>query len=80
MSITFDKNVAVNITNTSELPCTIRKKVDCHFLRSDSGAIQAHKPVDMARLNLIPEGDANQTTCLNELTKTDKPEQQRDTF
>ena len=38
------------------------------------------KPVDMAILSMIPQGDPDLTAYLNELLRTNKPEQQNDTF
>ena len=38
------------------------------------------KPVDMAILSLIPQGDPDLTAYLNELLRTSKPEQQDNTF
>ena len=38
------------------------------------------KPVDMAFLSMIPEGDPDLTAYLNELHKTKKSEQQSNTF
>ena len=38
------------------------------------------KPVDMAILSMIPQGDPELTAYLNELLRTNKPEQQDNTF
>ena len=38
------------------------------------------KPVDMAILSMIPQGDPDLTAYLNELLRTNKPEQQDNTF
>ena len=38
------------------------------------------KPVDMATLSMIPQGDPDLTAYLNELLRTKKPEQQDNTF
>ena len=38
------------------------------------------KPVDMAILSMIPQGDPDLTAYLNELLRTDKPEQQNNTL
>ena len=38
------------------------------------------KPVDLAILSVIPEGDPDLNTYLNELPITNKPEQQSKTF
>ena len=38
------------------------------------------KPVDMAILSMIPKGDSDLTAYLNELLRTNKPEQQNNTF
>ena len=34
----------------------------------------------MAVLSMIPQGDPDLTACLNELLRTNKPEQQNNTF
>ena len=38
------------------------------------------KPVDIAILSIIPQGDPDLTAYLNELLRTNKPEQQDNTF
>ena len=38
------------------------------------------KPVDIAILSMIPQGDPDLTAYLNELLRTNKPEQQDNTF
>ena len=38
------------------------------------------KPVDMAILNMIPQSDPDLTAYLNELLRTNTPEQQNNTF
>ena len=38
------------------------------------------KPVDTAILSMIPQGDPDLTAYLNELLRTNKPEQQDNTF
>ena len=38
------------------------------------------EPVDMAILSMIPQGDLDPAAYLNELLRTNKPEQQKNTF
>ena len=53
---------------------------DCRVLRSQPGEIQKIEPVDMAILNMIPQGDPDLTAYLNELLRTNKPEQPNNIF
>ena len=39
-----------------------------------------NKPVDMAILSMIPEGNVDLTAYLNECLRTNKPEQQSNIF
>ena len=49
-------------------------------LRSNSRATQGINPVNTAILSMIPEGDPDLTTYLNELFRTNIPEKQNNTF
>ena len=86
MSTIIDKRVAVRVTNTTESPCIIKKHTDCSknqqiavFSVVTPEQSKHIKPVDMVILSMIPQGDPDLTTYLNELLRTNKPEQQ-DTF
>ena len=71
-SSSSDKKTAVRITNTTESPYSIKKYTKCRIFRSHSNFI---KPVDTAIPNMMPEGDPDLTIYLNELLKTNNPEQ-----
>ena len=80
-STIIDKRRAVRITNTTESPYLIKKKTHkaeiCVVTPEQSKFI---RPVDTAILSMIPESDPDLTTYLNELLKTNKPDQQTNTF
>ena len=81
MSAIIDKRIAVRVTNTTESPYLIKKHTQIADFSEVSPEQSKHiKPVDMAILNMIPQGDPDLTACLNELLRTNKPEQQNDTF
>ena len=80
-STIIDKKTAVRITNTTESPYSMKKNTQiaefsvvtpeqCKFIRM----------VDTALLSMIPDCDPDLTTYLNELLRTNKPEQQSNTF
>ena len=81
MSTIIDKRIAVRKTNTTETPYLIKKHTQiaqfCVVIPEQSKHI---KPVDMAILSMIPQGDPDLTAYLNELLRTSKPEQQDNTF
>ena len=80
ISTTNDKRTAVGITNAREPPYLI-KTHNCWIFRSHSGATKfIRQVVDTAILSMIPEGDPDLTTYLSELLRTNKPEQQSNTF
>ena len=81
MSTMFDKRIAVKVTNTTESPYLIRKITQiAEFSVVTPEQSKHNKPVHMAILSMIPQGDPDLTAYLNELLKTNKPEQQNNTF
>ena len=80
MSILIDKK-AVRVTNTTELPYLIKKHSQiAEFSVVTPVQPKYIKPGDMAILSMIPQGDKDLTTYLNELFRTNKPEHQNNTF
>ena len=81
MSTKIDKSIAVRATNITESPCLIKKHTQiaqfCVVTPEQSRHI---KPVDMAIFIMIPQGDPDLTAYLNELLRTNKPEEQNNTF
>ena len=76
-----DKKTAVRITNTTETPFSIKKNAQiAEFSVVTPEQSKFIRPVDTAILSMIPEGDPDQTTYLNEIFRTNKPEQQSNTF
>ena len=81
MSTIIDKRIAVRVTNTTESPYLIKKHTQiAEFSVVTPEQSQHIKPVDMAILSMIPQGDPDLTAYLNELLRTNKPEQQANTF
>ena len=81
MSTIIDRKIAVRVTNTRESPYTINKNTQiAEFSVVTPEQSKFIKPVDMAVLSMIPEGDPDLTTYLTELLRTKKPNQQTNTF
>ena len=81
MSTIFDKRIAVGVTNTLESPYPIKKHTEIAEFSVVFPEQSKHiKPEDMAILSMIPQGDPDLTAYLNELLRTNKPEQQDNTF
>ena len=81
MSTIIDRKIAVRVNNTTESPYTINKKTqNAEFSVVTPEKSKFIKPVDMAVLNMIPEGDPDLITYLTELLRTNKPDQQTNTF
>ena len=77
----IDKRIAVRVANTTESPCLIRKPTQIAEFSVVTPEQSMHiKPVDMAILSMIPQGDPDLTAYLNELLRTNKPKQQDSTF
>ena len=83
MSTKIDKRIAVRVTNATESPYHIKKHTHTHiaeFSVVTPEQSKHNKPVNMANLSMIPQGDPDLTADLNELLRTNKPEQQDSTF
>ena len=81
MSAITDRKVAVRVTNTAELPYTINKNTQiAEFSVVTPEQSKFIKPVDMAILSMIPEGDPDMITYLTGLLRTNKQDQQNNTF
>ena len=78
MSIIIDRKIAVRVTNTTESPYTINKNTQiAEFSVVTPEQSKFIKPVDMAILSMIPEGDPDLVTYLTELLRTNKQDQQK---
>ena len=81
MSTTLDKRRAVRVTNTTESPNVIKKHTQIAEFSVVTPEQSKHiKPVDIAILSMIPQGDLDLTVYLHELLRTNKPEQQNNIF
>ena len=81
MSTIIDGNIAVRVTNTTESLYTINKNTQiAEFSVVTPEQSKFIKPVDTAILSMIPEGDPDLVTHLTELLRTNKPDQQNNTF
>ena len=81
MSTIIDKRIAVRVTNTTESPYLIKKHTKIAEFSVVTPEQSKHiRPVDMAILSMIPQDDPDLTAYLNELLRTNKPEQQDNTF
>ena len=81
MSTIIDRKIAVRVTNTTESPYTINKNTQIAEVSVVTPEQSKFiKPVDMAILSMIPEGDPDLITYLTELLRTNKPYQQTNTF
>ena len=75
MSTIIDKRIAVRVTNTTESPYLIKKHTQIAEFSVVTPEQSKHiKPVDMAILSMIPQGDLDLTAYLNELLRTNKPD------
>ena len=81
MSTKIDKRIAVRVTNTTESPYLFEKQTQIVEFSVVTPEQSKHiKPVDMAILSMIPQGDPDLTAYLNELPRMNKPAQQNNTF
>ena len=81
LSTITDKRIAVSVTNTTESPYLIKKRTQIADFSVVTQEQSRHiKPVDMAILSMILQGDPDLTAYLNELLRTNKPEQQDNIF
>ena len=77
----IDKKTAVRNTNTTESPCLINKNTQtAEFSVVTPEQSKFIRPLDIAILGMIQEGDPDLTIYLSELLRTNKPEQQNNTF
>ena len=77
MSTISDRKVAVRVTNTTETTYLIkRNKKFAEFSTFTPEQADLIKPADMALLSMVLEGDAELTSHLNGLIRTNKPEHQ----
>ena len=75
ISTKFDRKIAVRVTNSGEFSYTINKITQiADFSIVTPEQSKFIKPVDMAILSMIPEGDPDLTTYLAELLRTNKPD------
>ena len=81
MSTIFDKRIAIRVADTTESPYLIKKHAQIAEFSVLTPEQSKHiKPVFMAILRKIPQGDPDLTAYLNEFPGTNKPEQQKNTF
>ena len=81
ISTIYDKKTAVRITNTTESPYLIKKNTQiAEFSEVTPEQSKFTSLVDTAILSMDPEDDPDLTTYLSEFLKTNKPEQQNNTF
>ena len=83
MSTKIDKEKAVRVTNTMEsanLIKIITQTAEFSISVVSPEKSKQIKPVNMATLSMIPQGDRDLTAYLNERPRTNKPEQQSNTF
>ena len=80
-SIIIDRKIAVRVTNTTESPYTINKNTQiAEFSVATPEQSKFIKPVDTALLSMILEGDPDLVTYLTDLLRTNKTDQQNNTF
>ena len=81
MSTIIDREIAVRVTNTTESPYTINKNPQIAELSVvNPEQSKFIKPVDMGVQGMITEGDPDLITYLTGLLRTNKPDQQTNTF
>ena len=81
MSTIIDKRKTFRCAISTESPYFINKHTQIAEFSVVTPEQSKHiKPVDMAILSMIPQGDPDLTAYLNELLRTNKPEQQDNTF
>ena len=80
-STIIDKRIAVRVTITTESPYLNKKHTQlAEFSVITPEQSKHNKLVDMAIPGMIPQGDLDLTAYLHELLRTNKPEQQNNTF
>ena len=80
-STIIDRKIAVRVTNTTESPYTINKNTkNADFSVVTQEQSKFIKPVDTAFLSINPESDPDLVTYLTELLRTNKSDEQNNTF
>ena len=81
MSTITDRKIAVRVTNTTDSPYTNNKNTQiAEFSVVSPEQSKFIKPADMAILSMIPEGDPDLVTYLNDLLRTNKQDHPTNTF
>ena len=81
MSTKNDKQIAVRVTNTTESPYLMKEHTQIAEFSVVTPEQSKHiRPVDMAILSMIPQGDPDLTAYLHEHLSTNKPEETNNTF
>ena len=81
ISTIFDKKTAVRITYITESPYLNKENTQiAGFSVVTQEQSKFIRPVGTAILSMIPEGDPDLITHLSEILRTNKPEQQNNTF
>ena len=81
ISTKIDEKIAVRVTNTTEPPYLIKKHTQIAEFSVVTPEQSKHvRPVDRAIRSMIPQGDLDLTAYINELLRTNKLEQQNNTF
>ena len=81
MPTIIDKRIAVRVANTMESRFLIKNNTQIAEFSVVTLEQPKHiKPVDMAIVSLISQGDPDVTAFLNEFLRTNKPQQQNNTF
>ena len=81
LSTKTDKRIALRVTKTTESAYLIKTNTqNAEFSLVTPEQSKHMKPVDMAIISMIPQGDPDLTAYLKEHLRTNKPEQQNNTF
>ena len=77
----INKRITTRVTNTTESRYLTKNNTEiAEFSEVTLEQSKYIKPVDMATLSMIPQGDPELTAYLNDLLRTHKPQQQNNTF
>ena len=77
----IDKRKALRVTHTRKSPYLIKQNTQiAEFPLVTAEQSKDIKPTDMANLSMSPQGDPDLTAYLNKFLRTNKPEQQNNTF
>ena len=80
MSTIIDKRKAVRVANKMDSSYLIKKHIQiAEYSVVNPEQSQHIKPLDMAILSMIPQGDSDLISYLNKRLRTNKPEQQNNT-